>query len=209
MSGSQYIRFMKLLSNYLDVKYNDALTLSKARGLWGSVKRQTRDKNTPKLSDSEYEDLVIPMINRLMNLSPPNPPQGEENISMNIEDLPASGDIYDLETEEDTEDDEPLPEDEDFDAETEEDDDDEDEEEEVKPSRFGGKSHPYYNDFKHIRDRERMKGGGIWGDIWNGVASVLKPALAIFGGPVGAAAGALVPTISNDGGVKMLGQKLG
>ncbi len=232
MSDNQYTRFLKYLSNFLSIKYNDAIKYSKLHNLWEKVKEGGGD--TKGLSNSEYDTrmrkILYNLIFNTMEIDEAvgelyNPNNKRDNITMSIEDVPApkerksnllsiedlpeDGNIYDEDTEEDTDEEDLLPEDEDFDAETDEDEEEEEEEEEeMKPRRFGGKSHPYYNDFKHIRDRERMKGGGIWGDIWNGVSSVLKPALAIFGGPIGVAASALVPSISKDGGVKMLGQKL-
>jgi hypothetical protein len=230
--GNQYTRFLKYLSNYLGLKYNDTIKYSKKHNIWDKVKESVGD--TKGFGNSDYDDkmrlFLHNFLGNMMDIGSEigelyNPNNKRDNITMTIDDIPApvprdggltmdiqdlpeDGDIFDEDTEEDTDDEDLLPEDEDFDAET---DEDEEEEEMVKPKRFGrfgGKSHPYYNDFKHIRDRERMKGGGIWGDIWNGVSSVLKPALAIFGGPIGVAASALVPSISKDGGVKMLGQKL-
>tara|TARA_R110000796_G_scaffold142054_2_gene258493 strand:- start:2332 stop:2865 length:534 start_codon:yes stop_codon:yes gene_type:complete len=78
----------------------------------------------------------------------------------------------------------------------------------TEKSIYDSKEHPYYNDFLHIRKRTKQKGGGIWGDIWNGISSVLKPAMAIIGGPIGALASTLVPTITPTGGVNMLGTNL-
>ena len=72
-------------------------------------------------------------------------------------------------------------------------------------SVYDSSDHPYHKDFLHIR--KRQKGKGIWGDIWNGISSVLKPAMAIIGGPIGALASTLVPTITPTG-VNILGQNL-
>jgi hypothetical protein len=176
---SEYVNFVKSYASSRGIKYNDALRELKSMGGWKAVRDGNQGNNIS--IDIEQEPDIF------------DAETDEEDLTIPEEDDP---DIFDAETEDEDEDNEFLP--------------DEPEEEPVsnqKKSRFSGKNHPYYKHFKHIRDRERQKGGDIWGDIWNGVASVLKPALGIFGGPIGAAASALVPTIT-DKGVKMAGIQL-